>query len=221
MNFLNQGPFKGFVLDVDGTLYPDAPRLGLHALAAALAPEAPPLSFLRDYFALATTFDLGQALKLLLSSLGREDSAQDILAAFTSLGAPTLDPGFPAFHAACSRLGLSLAIFSQAGKDAQRFSAFKGFEPSPEIHSPGSGSKANPRSWRDLARALGGSPSDWVCVDDSPLALRAAALAGFRTVLYMNSFFNAADYTGFDNWIGDRISGLAELIKFLPQEPGL
>ena len=66
-----------------------------------------------------------------------------------------------------------------------------------------------------IASALQINLSDWLIVDDSPYALRAAKIAGLKTAVMISPLFNMDDYLEYQNMIDIKLWSLHDLIKII------
>lgn len=74
-------------------------------------------------------------------------------------------------------------------------------------------SKADPACYTQIGNSLQINLSDWLFVDDSPYALRAAKIASLKTALMITPTFNMDDYLEYKDLIDLRISSLQYLIE--------
>lgn len=76
-------------------------------------------------------------------------------------------------------------------------------------------SKADPACYNQIASTLQINLSDWLIVDDSPYALRAAKIAGLKTAVMISPLFNMDDYLEYQSMIDVKLWSLHDLIKIL------
>ena len=80
---------------------------------------------------------------------------------------------------------------------------------------PPGDSKADPATFRRLAATLEAPPGDTLLVDDTPMVLRAAKLAGFQTALVRGSLYDEQDYADHRAYVDLRCDSLADVLRLV------
>ncbi|MEU1042970.1 HAD family hydrolase [Streptomyces sp. NPDC005551] len=210
------------LLDFDGVLSLNASSLLLRALHEGINRHAPlPFEATSSQFKAISTFPQRDSLRVLFAGLGIEQHLSDEIAALralTSLGTErmTLGHGAEAFCVQQRALGVRLRVFSTMDRATERRSLLDGLFRDEDFVPLAHASKADPDTYMSLLAADGEQdPSRWLLVDDSPLALRAAKIAGLRTVLMRGEVFTEEDVTPFTRFIDAQVTCFAELGRVL------
>ncbi|MFF0159894.1 HAD-IA family hydrolase [Streptomyces sp. NPDC005263] len=213
------------LLDFDGVLSLNASSLLLLALHEGINRHTElPIEATVTQFKAISTFPQRESLRVLFTGLGIEQHLNaeiDALRSLTSVrGTPlTLGEGVEVFCAQQRARGTRLRVFSTMDRTTARRSLLDGlFRPEDYVALDHS-SKADPDTYAALLAAEGvADPAEWLLVDDSPLALRAAKIAGLRTVLMRGAVFSDDDVSAFGSFIDAQVTSFAELGDVLTTE---
>lgn len=220
--FLDLGgkPWKVLLLDLDGTLFPEASRDLLTALENRLRGlTCFPEGFLKPYFQSVLAFPAAGALEFLLSSLGLSTHTQELAELLQSWEVTGLSEQEVAALAdlreTCLSQQMEVRFFSSAGKNPRRFAGLKALFPEAEILTPRGGSKADPKAYGTLMGEIPGTPADWILCDDVPLALWTAKRAGLSTVWRKSSLFSDQEARIYRSALDFEVNDLRELIEII------
>ncbi|MEU6770738.1 HAD-IA family hydrolase [Streptomyces sp. NPDC046759] len=206
------------LLDFDGVLSLNASSLLLRALHEGINRHTDlPHAATAAQFKAISTFPQRDSLRVLFAGLGIEQHLAAEIAALRSLtsvaGIPlTLGQGVEEFCAEQRAHGVRLRVFSTMDRTTARRALLDGLFEERDFVSLDHASKADPDTYTALLAAEHEAhPERWLLVDDSPLALRAAKIAGLRTVLMRGEVFTDADVAPFGSYIDARVASFAEL----------
>ncbi|MFF4406538.1 HAD family hydrolase [Streptomyces sp. NPDC001262] len=220
-------PPQTVLLDFDGVLSLNASSLLLRALHEGINRHTElPVEATAAQFKAVSTFPQRDSLRVLFTGLGigtHLDAEIGALKSLTSVdGEPlALGHGVKTFCAEQRSRGVQLRVFSTMDRTTARRSLLDGLFGDEDFVPLGHASKADPGTYTALLAAEGEQdPGRWMLVDDSPLALRAAKIAGLRTVLMRGQVFTEGDVAPFASFIDAQVDSFAELGALLgPEEP--
>ena len=204
------------LLDFDGVISPNASELLLTALHGAINRHTPvPFETTALLFKAITTFPARAGLGMVFDGLGlggqfAAESAAIWQATDVDGVKYALGEGIREF---CE--GRTIRVCSTMDSSTPRRAIVVGLFGDADFLPIGHRSKADPATFTALQEELGELPRPWVLVDDSPLALRAAKLAGLTTVLMRGTVFNVEDTAPFATFIDAEVSSFAELAPLL------
>ncbi|MFI7011298.1 HAD family hydrolase [Streptomyces sp. NPDC050145] len=206
------------LLDFDGVLSMNASGLLLQALHEGINRHTElPLEATTLQFKAISTFPQQQSLRVLFAGLGIErhlrEEIETLRSSLTVRGTRmALGQGVEAFCADQRARGVRLRVFSTMDTATARRSLLDDlFEPQDYVPL-GHASKADPDTYTALLTSeLEPRPERWMLVDDSPLALRAAKIAGLRTVLMRGDVFTDGDVAPFSSYIDEQVRSFTEL----------
>jgi HAD superfamily hydrolase (TIGR01509 family) len=124
----------------------------------------------------------------------------------------TLDSAFERLVAACRAEGIPLKIVSVAS--SRLLLRLPGIEEAMLCPPPGD-SKADPATFRRLAAMLAVPAAQTLLVDDTPMVLRAAKLAGFQTALMSGPLYDEQDYAEHRSYIDGRCTSLEDILQLV------
>ncbi|ASU81884.1 HAD family hydrolase [Nocardiopsis gilva YIM 90087] len=206
------------LLDFDGVLSLNASELLLHALHEGINRHtAFPFEATAAQFKAISTFPQRDSLRALFAGLGIEQHLDTEIEALRSLISAagrrmTLSEGVERFCAEQRARGRRLRVFSTMDRTTARRSLLDGLFGPEDFVPLGHASKADSHSYTALLAAEGEpDPGQVMLVDDSPLALRAAKIAGVRTALMRGQVFTPADVAPFAPFIDAQVASFAEL----------
>lgn len=204
------------LLDFDGVISPNASELLLGALHGAINRHTPvPFETTALLFKAITTFPARAGLGMVFDGLGLGERFAAESAAIwqaTEVGGVefALAEGIGEFCA-----GRTVRVCSTMDSSTPRRALVDGLFADADFLPIGHRSKAAAATFTALREELGELPRPWVLVDDSPLALRAAKLAGITTVLMRGNVFTPEDTTPFAPFIDAEVGSFAELAPLL------
>ncbi|MEU8587551.1 HAD-IA family hydrolase [Streptomyces sp. NPDC048664] len=211
-------PAHTLLLDFDGVLSLNASSLLLRALHEGINRHTDlPRDATTAQFKAISTFPQRDSLRVLFAGLGIEQHLAAEIAALRALTAVdgvalALGDGAEEFCAEQRAHGVRLRVFSTMDRATARRALLDGLFEDRDFVPLDHASKADPDTYTALLVAENEThPERWLLVDDSPLALRAAKIAGLRTVLMRGEVFTDADVAPFDSFIDARVASFAEL----------
>ncbi|MEV1026142.1 HAD-IA family hydrolase [Streptomyces sp. NPDC050264] len=213
------------LLDFDGVLSLNASGLLLRALHEGINRHTDlPEQATSLQFKAISTFPQKDSLRVLFAGLGIEQHLNaeiDALRSCLSVQGTrmTLGEGVEAFCAEQRARGIRLRVFSTMDERTARRSLLQGLFTAQDYVPLAHASKADPDTYTALLTAENeNAPEQWLLVDDSPLALRAAKIAGLRTVLMRGEVFTDWDVAPFASFIDAQVSSFAELSHVLDRD---
>ncbi|MFH9569868.1 HAD family hydrolase [Streptomyces sp. NPDC017230] len=206
------------LLDFDGVLSLNASSLLLRALHEGINRHTDfPYGATAAQFKAISTFPQRDSLRVLFAGLGIEQHLAAEIAALRSLTAVggtrlTLGDGVEEFCAEQRAHGVRLRVFSTMDHATARRGLLDGLFGARDFVALDHASKADPDTYTSLLAAEAETdPRRWLLVDDSPLALRAAKIAGLRTVLMRGDVFTDDDVAPFGSHIDAQVTSFAQL----------
>ncbi len=172
----------------------------------------------REIAKMTTTFPPRAVLDFMFRSFGLEIDVSELqqlmhkeISSFV-----VIDQSFYNLVNFCSEKNIQLKILSQ--RSSTSGAAFNQIERVPGLNSSMACStqgmsKADPACYTQIGSNLQINLSDWLLVDDSPYALRAAKIAGLNTALMVTPTFNMDDYLEYKKLIDLRLLSLEDLIQ--------
>jgi FMN phosphatase YigB (HAD superfamily) len=214
---------NGIILDFDGTIAKNSVDVAFHFIYDYLRQFKPiPHVFVYNYFKNITAFQMGEAVRQLFSAVGLEEKTMDCLKKFTEItGYQTtqieIEEDFFDFVHFCQKNSLRIKIFSSAGSKQLRFKPLFTVLKKDDFLSYSDCPKSNPATFTSIANDLKLDVSNLIYVDDTPLALWGAKVAGFTTVMMINRIFTDKDYEDYREFIDKKINSFNELEDFCKQ----
>ncbi|WP_149183551.1 HAD family hydrolase [Streptomyces sp. TRM49041] len=206
------------LLDFDGVLSMNASGLLLRALHEGINRHTElPIEATAAQFKAICTFPQRDSLRVLFAGLGIERhlgaEIESLRSCLSVQGTRmTLARGADTFCAEQRARGVRLRVFSTMDRGTARRSLLDGLFGPEDFVPLGHASKADPDTYTALLAAENENhPERWLLVDDSPLALRAAKIAGLRTVLMRGDVFTPGDVAPFASFIDAQADSFAEL----------
>ncbi|MEU8541441.1 HAD family hydrolase [Streptomyces sp. NPDC048717] len=206
------------LLDFDGVLSMNASGLLLRALHEGINRHTElPVEATALQFKAISAFPQHDSLRALFRGLGIErhlDEEIGILRSSLTVDGVemALSEGVEEFCAGQRARGVRLRVFSTMDARTARRSLLDGLFGPRDYVPLGHTSKAAPGTYTALLATENESrPHRWTLVDDSPLALRAAKIAGLRTVLMRGDVFTDDDVCPFTSYIDEEVSSFGEL----------
>ncbi|MEG3631319.1 HAD-IA family hydrolase [Streptomyces poriticola] len=206
------------LLDFDGVLSLNASSLLLRALHQGINRHTElPYGATAAQFKAICTFPQRDSLRVLFAGLGIEQHLADGIAELRSLTAfggtrLALGDGVEEFCAEQRAHGVRLRVFSTMDRSTARRALLDGLFEARDFVALDHASKADPDTYSALLTTEAETdPERWLLVDDSPLALRAAKIAGLRTVLMRGDVFTDDDVAPFGSYIDAEVASFAQL----------
>lgn len=207
-------PPKLLLLDFDGVISGNSIALQRDWVMRRLSAEgALGLGVVDDLVrAVATSIPARASLELVSLIYGVEWSAEDLTAMAREVASSiTIDGDFEALRAACRTASIPLKIVSLADGLHRILPQLDAASFCP----PPGRSKADPATFRKLAASLEVAATETLLVDDTPMALRAAKLAGFQTALMSGSLYDEQDYEEHRQYIDLRCNSLSDIVRLV------
>ncbi len=163
--------------------------------------------------AVSTMVGQGVSLELLTLLYGVAFSADDLAAAQRAVATELrIDPAFETLISACQRGGVWLRVLSVASP--RLLGLVPGLTPDMICPPPGR-SKADPETFRRLELPPHAPRERTLVVDDTPMVLRAAKLAGYQTLLVRGSLYDALDRAEHGRYIDHQCDSLSDVIELI------
>ncbi|MBA8826228.1 beta-phosphoglucomutase-like phosphatase (HAD superfamily) [Saccharopolyspora lacisalsi] len=216
------GPVRGVLLDFDGVISGNATGLLFGATHAFIDRRAPmPEECLLPLFKQITAFPMREALTMMLSGIGMGDEFPALAAELGGLRefggrSPELSEGFTEFLGGCAEREIPVLVCSTMDRDTVRRALLDPYFTADDFLPLRSRSKAAPATYVDALAEVGVDEVEgWTLVDDSPFALRAAKLAGLRTVMVTNEVFTEEDARPHRRFVDECAGSLPEVAALL------
>jgi FMN phosphatase YigB (HAD superfamily) len=171
----------------------------------------------REIAKMTTTFPPKAVLDFMFRSFGLEINVSEVqqlmheqISSFLMI-----EPSFYQLISFCAQNNIQLKILSQRSSVSgalNQLEQFSGLNSSMVCSTQGM-SKADPACYAQIGTDLQIDLSDWLLVDDSPYALRAAKIAGLKTALMVTPTFNMDDYLEYKDLIDLRLLSLEDLLQ--------
>ncbi len=174
-------------LDFDGVIAPASVEKSVSFVSGFITAIRPvDGAFLENFIASTVAFPPDSTVSYLFEGLGIKEHIPAFMKAFRSFDSDPsngiqVDPGYYSFVKMCEDKGVVYRILSLASPE--RLSRIRGLRKSTVLALQGS--KADPSFFLRAARAAGAVERRSLLLDDNPLSLNAASLAGIRPV-WMN-----------------------------------
>jgi HAD superfamily hydrolase (TIGR01509 family) len=208
-------PPRLLLLDFDGVISPNSIGLQRDWVARRLAATGAIGAGVIDDLvrSVATSVRARVSLDLVSLIYGVTWSQEDLAALEREVaGAIALDGAFAPLLATCRAQGIAVKILSMA---SPRFlQTLPGVDAGMICPPPGE-SKADPATFHRLAAALDTPAAAALVVDDTPMVLRAAKLAGFGTALVSGALYDEHDYADHRPYIDMRCTSLAAILELV------
>lgn len=174
----------------------------------------------REIAKMTTTFPPKAVLDFMFRAFGIDVDLRELqqLMHKEISGSVVIEPLFYKLVHFCSEKNIQLKILSQ--RSSATSSAFNQLQHVPGLNSSmvcstQGMSKADPACYTQIENTLQIDLSNWLLVDDSPYALRAAKIAGLNTALMVTPTFNMDDYLEYKHLINFRFLSFSDLLQIL------
>lgn len=209
---------KGFIFDFDGTIAKDsAPKIVrfiYEFINKNSKSQKVSFEYIKNYYKTSVSFNPQNSITLLFESLGISDKILEFKEQHDKID---LDSEFSKIQSSffhilevLKKKGIEYFVLSLASQTKLKNSnlAIADFDVVLK-------SKSNPSIFKDIIKKKEiVNPSEWVYVDDSPLALSAAKSCGFTTVMMINEVFTEDDYRNSIDFIDYKIDDFLDLLDF-------
>jgi hypothetical protein len=212
---------KGILIDFDGVISKNSVTLILDFIHDYINQFIYiPHDVLKNYFKSVICFPTGPAIDLLFSSLGILDKIHDFVKKYHLLTeykgkSMEIDAGFAGFIDFCKTYNIEYRLLSLAGKSDLRIGKIKSYICDSNIIQLSNRSKADPNTFKDLGEMNHINLREWLYLDDSPMALNSASIAGLNTVVMINKLFTAKDRRLYKESIHHQITGFSDLKRII------
>ena len=206
---------KIILLDFDGVVSPNSIGLQRDWVVRRLAATGQIGEGILDDLvrSVSTSVPARVSLELLSLIYGIKWSDEDLAALEREVTAGTvIDGAFNDLLATCRAKGISLKIVSTASSRLLR--AMPRLDERMLCPPPGD-SKADPKTFRRLAATLDTAANETLLVDDTPMVLRAAKLAGFQTALMNGPLYDEQDYADHRIYVDMRCDSLSDILRLV------
>jgi FMN phosphatase YigB (HAD superfamily) len=208
---------RGFFIDFDGVISKKAVHVLIEFASEYINSFTPiPPAILKEYIKIVTAFPLAEAVGLLMKAIGLSDKTNEFLLKCRDLTNFNnenigIDSDFIRFIDFCEENELKYFILSMADSSSTRLKMLQAAIGNDHILSVNNRSKSDPEMFTSLTKEMLLDPAEWYVVDDSPLALRSASLAGVNTIMMLNDVFTEDDYLIFKDFINYKVNSFDEL----------
>ncbi len=221
---------EGILVDFDGVISRNSAMLTFKFLYGFLCDIYKiPLSTVLSYYKIVLNFPLKESIDLFFDSFGLENRKNEFMKLHHNLidlqgESVGIEKDFMDFVDFCSENDIALKVVTMLKKESdKRLSYISSIIDKCNIISiddyGGKSSKASPFVY---GKILDQNKSDrhktWMCVDDSPIALRSAYENDIITVMMMNDIFTVVDYRLYKKYINYRVDSFVKLIRILMKE---
>jgi beta-phosphoglucomutase-like phosphatase (HAD superfamily) len=209
----------GIFLDFDGVISSNSVGL-MHKWVYEYVRQKNPIPVgertVREIAKMTTTFPPQAVLDFMFRAFGFEINVSEIQQSMHKeiSSKIVIDPSFSQLVNFCAENDIPLKILSQRSTTSGTFNqlaSVPGLNSSMICSTQGM-SKADPACYTQIGANLDINLSDWLLVDDSPYALRAAKIAGLKTALMVTPTFNMDDYLEYKELIDLRLLSLEDLL---------
>ncbi len=212
----------GIFLDFDGVISSNSVGL-MHEWVYQYINKYTPIPIkektIKEIAKLTTTFPPKSVLELVFQSFGISLDVKEVQQLMHKgiSEAVVIDPGFSQILKFCSQNDIQVKIVSQRSSIVGAFNQLEhvpGLDASMVCSTQGM-SKADPACYTQIGSNLKLNLADWILVDDSPYALRAAKIANLKTALMVSPTFNTEDYLEYEDLIDIRLFSLQDLTQIV------
>jgi HAD superfamily hydrolase (TIGR01509 family) len=209
--------YEGVILDFDGVISKTSVNNSIEFIYDFINKIKPiNREYIINYCKSVMSFPLKDSIFFLIKSLGLENEIENLYREFhkfeTNPRSISIEKDFYELVNYFEVKGIDFKILSLASNE--RLALLK-ISNTGRIYPLNNKSKANPKTYLELAKSLKINPKKWLYVDDSPIGLRAAKLSNFNTTMMINKIFTMKDYYLFKDIIDFKIKKLISLKKIL------
>jgi hypothetical protein len=209
----------GVLIDFDGVISKTSVRLTIdfvHQYINSIKPIS--YNFIENYVKSVLCFPVEDSVKLLFNSLGLEKKLADFFNEFKKLDSDNtkikIENSFYNFIDFCNFSLIEYRILSLASEERLRLIENVNQKSILKVEY----SKANPKTYENVKKALQKVSTDWIHIDDSPLALRASKQAKIETIMMLNDVFTSKEYQFFKEYIDYKVSNFNGIKLILNQK---
>lgn len=179
-----------------------------------------PQEALMDFFKATISYPTSKTIPLFFTSLGIENRMKQFSEELMQLTEfenriITIEKDFFHFLDICDTEKIPYRIFSAAANNAKRLTGLFERIKKEYIFNLEERPKSDIKTFIYASEKLGIDPDKCVLIDDSPIALRSAHIAGMTTVMMYNNIFNHKDYIPFRMYINHTIKSFREAEKII------
>lgn len=214
---------KGFIFDFDGTIAKDSAgkivQFIYEFINKNVKNQKVSFEYIKNYYKTSVSFNPQDSIALLFEGLGISDKTVEFKKQHDTIDSDSnfskLESSFSYFLEILKKKEVEYFVLSLASQKKLKNTNL-------ELADFGSAlqSKSNPAVFESIIKKKKiENPSEWIYVDDSPLALSAAKSCGFTTVMMINDVFTEVDYRNSIDFIDYKIDKFFDLIEFFfPEE---
>lgn len=175
-----------------------------------------PLEFVISFFKNTMCFSVQHTINFLFSSLGIEDKLfevyqEQIIKKFYDNTQIKIEDDFFQFIDFCDHNSLQYLIYSSRDNSIKKLSETINQFNTKNIYDLKGRSKANYKTFPEVAKELELNLDKCIYIDDTPLALRTGKINGMTTIMMLNDIFTVEDYQIFSPYIDYTINTFTEL----------
>lgn len=175
-----------------------------------------PFEFVVSFFKCTMCFSVQHTLNFLFSSLGIEDKLfeiyqEQVIKKFYDNTQIKIEDDFFRFIDFCDHNSFRYLIYSSRDNSIKKLSETINEFNANSIYDLKGRSKANYKTFLEVANELDLNLNKCVYIDDTPLALRTGKINGMTTIMMLNDIFTVEDYQIFSPYIDYKINSFAEL----------
>lgn len=214
---LASGPKLGIIADFDGVLaHNNTQRLLDGSYEVISKYHAFDYGVFSTMFTSLVPYPLEYSVDFLLKSLGLLDVKAELLDVLMNI-----DDGIDeakTFINLCLKMNIPLYVLSSGNIKSSKYQYLSEKLGHERVIASPSFSKANPFHYQKIIKELQISAQQTLYIDDSPVALNSAKLAGFHTALMTNQVFTRATVGSIASFVDTIFDDWGEVIKFITEK---
>lgn len=207
------------LIDFDGVISKNSVLLNIKSAYEFINKYLPlPYETILSFIKNTICFSVEQTIDFLFKSLGIEDKISEFhreQLKFYNNPLIKIEEDFYGLLDYCEKNSIQYLVYSSANNGVKKIPEFIKRIGKDKIYNLNGRSKANFRTYLELAEELKIDLNKCLYIDDTPLALRTGKLHGMTTVMMINDVFTIEDYRVYSLYIDHKINSFVELLNVL------
>lgn len=210
---------EGILIDFDGVIAKEAVDNVINFVYEYINRYTPlEKDYIKTYIKTVACFPTDNSIRFIFSAFGLDEQVSDFFEKFKNFDKNhnefKIEEDFTGFIRFCEENNLQYKIFSLAAFERLKV---VGNISQNNIYSLNNHSKASIHTFKEVENNMKTDLTNWLYLEDNPVALRTGKLAGLTTFMMLNNVFTEDDYNIFNKYIDYTVASFVEAQDIIQQ----